>query len=226
MCVLLVAVFFINPLYFTGHHPNIIGGHTPGNMRTLSSVDDLQVSGDDDYVVGFFWWGVVCAVRLLVAAVCFGWVHIRSLVQFGSLSTEGVKFWRFWKQAQQDLHKVAQFLCSFSQIYSLSLSARVSMGPVERVWSQLWQLSTVPSPPPRSLWHWVLYGPFSHTLSSRYIYQYMHTHTHTLSLSLYLSATDGAGKDRRVLGLSCREQNSSGQSFGCREKAWVSRDEQ
>lgn len=103
MCVLLVAVFFVNPLYFTGHHSNIIGGHTPGGMRTLSSVDPLP---PEEYVTGVFWWSVVWMVRVLVAVVCFGWVHSQSVAQFGSSSTEGVKFWRFWKQAQQDLHKV------------------------------------------------------------------------------------------------------------------------
>ena len=103
MCVLLVAVFFINPLYFTGHHSNIIGGHTPGGMRTLSSVDALQEEGD---VVSVFWWGVVWLVRLLVAAVCFGWIHVHSIGTSDHSSHEGVKFWRFWKQAQQDLQKV------------------------------------------------------------------------------------------------------------------------
>ena len=105
MCVLLVAVFFVNPLYFTGHHPNIIGGHTPGGMRTLSSVEGL-VESSEGYMVGVFWWALVWLVRLLVAATCFGWINIRSVSSFDVSSPEGVKFWRFWKQAQQDLHKV------------------------------------------------------------------------------------------------------------------------
>lgn len=116
MCVLLVAVFFLNPLYFTGHHPNIIGGHTPGGMRTLSSVDDPQAYGmsDKGHVIGVFWWGLLWVVRLLVTAVCFGWIHVRSVAAFAPSSPEGVRFWRFWKQAQQDLQKVdqsSQWLC-------------------------------------------------------------------------------------------------------------------
>ena len=106
MCVLLVAVFFVNPLYFTGHHPNIIGGHTPGGMRTLSGVEDPQAMANEGDVFGVVCWGVLWLVRLLVAAACFGWIHIRSVTAFDHLSPEGVKFWRFWKQAQQDLHKV------------------------------------------------------------------------------------------------------------------------
>lgn len=105
MCVLLVAVFFVNPLYFTGHHPNIIGGHTPGGMRTLNSVNNPSVLDEGD-MVGVFWWGVVWLVRLLVAAVCFGWIHVHSIAGFDQSSPEGVRFWRFWKQAQQDLQKV------------------------------------------------------------------------------------------------------------------------
>lgn len=124
MCVLLVAVFFINPLYFTGHHPNIIGGHTPGGMRTLSSVaapDALQEEGDvvlqeEGDVVGVFWWGVVWLVRLLVAAVCFGWIHVHSIGTSDHSSHEGVKFWRFWKQAQQDLQKVLQTTHDVGQV--------------------------------------------------------------------------------------------------------------
>jgi hypothetical protein len=122
MCVLLVAVFFVNPLYFTGHHSHIIGGHTPGGMRTLSSVPDNLPA--DEYVTGVFWWGMVWIVRLLVAAVCFGWLHIRSVAQFGPSSPEGVKFWRFWKQAQQDLHKGEYGACRDSVELALSVMNR------------------------------------------------------------------------------------------------------
>ena len=108
MCVLLVAVFFVNPLYFTGHHSHIIGGHTPGGMRTLSSFNVPMVSDSTDggYMIDVVWWGVTWLIRLLVAAVCFGWIHIRSVAPYDSSSPDGVKFWRFWKQAQQDLHMV------------------------------------------------------------------------------------------------------------------------
>jgi hypothetical protein len=128
MCVLLVAVFFVNPLYFTGHHPNIIGGHTPGGMRTLNTIESpgkLAVDGGGEgYVVGMFWWGVVWCVRLLVAAVCFGWVHLRSAAQFDGSSSEGVRFWRFWKQAQQDLHQGEYGACRDSVESALAVISR------------------------------------------------------------------------------------------------------
>ena len=127
MCVLLVAVFFVNPLYFTGHHPNIIGGHTPGGMRTLSSVEDPRGMSNEGDMFGVVCWGVLWLVRLLVAAACFGWIHIRSVANLDSSSPEGVKFWRFWKQAQQDLHKVYTFAVSNQPVCFLAASRRVPL---------------------------------------------------------------------------------------------------
>ena len=150
MCVLLVAVFFVNPLYFTGHHPNLIGGHT-GSMRTLSSIDNPAINqiADESYEMGTLVWGMLWLVRVLVAAVCFGWVTLRSLTAFGPSAPEGVKFWRFWKQAQQDLQKVRMpdvvYLLTVMTSLPLSpymymyTSLRGSTVLAETVWSQLWQ---------------------------------------------------------------------------------------
>lgn len=149
MCVLLVAVFFVNPLYFTGHNPNIIGGHTLGGMRTLSSVDSSMVESSEGFMVGVFSWALVWLARLVVAAVCFGWIHIRSVASFDGTSPEGVKFWRFWKQAQQDLHKVDGRYIYMYNYTQLRISAYMCMCVcvyyrentvhAETVWSRHWQ---------------------------------------------------------------------------------------
>ncbi|CAI8017124.1 Sterol regulatory element-binding protein 1 [Geodia barretti] len=91
-------------------------------MRTLSSVPNSLPA--EEYVTRVFWWGMVWIVRLLVAAVCFGWLHIRSVAQFGPSSPEGIKFWRFWKQAQQDLHKGEYGACRDSVELALSVINR------------------------------------------------------------------------------------------------------
>ena len=111
MVVTLVAIFFVNPLTFvsTAGRGGPLGAHhsAGGSMRTLNTLDS-PVMVDDGYYhsmdmaiyVGFW------ILRILVAAVCFGWMTLKSMPKIVANSNDAVKFWRFRKQAENDLMKV------------------------------------------------------------------------------------------------------------------------
>jgi len=110
LCVLLVAVFFINPLSFTGQHLVRSSGHVAAATRTLSASEEMmdltnQMEGGDlvtaNIVYYLFW-----VLRVLIAAGCFGYLTLKSMPRITANSSDAVRFWRFRKQAENDLQKV------------------------------------------------------------------------------------------------------------------------
>ena len=104
MVVMLVAIFFINPLSFT---PSVRQTSKHGGMRALNSLelDDDNVGGDQmmDMVIYFGFW----ALRIFIAAVCFGWMTLKSMPKVVANSQDAVRFWRYRKQAENELQKVS-----------------------------------------------------------------------------------------------------------------------
>jgi len=110
LCVLLVAVFFINPLSFTGQHLVRSSGHVAAATRTLSASEEMmdltnQMEGGDlvtaNIIYYLFW-----VLRVLIAAGCFGYLTLKSMPRITANSSDAVRFWRFRKQAENDLQKV------------------------------------------------------------------------------------------------------------------------
>ena len=112
MVVTLVAIFFVNPLSFVstlGGRGGPLGVHpSSGSMRTLNTLDSPGVVVDGDFynstdmaVYACFW-----VLRILIAAVCFGWMTLKSMPKIVANSNDAVRYWRFRKQAENDLLKV------------------------------------------------------------------------------------------------------------------------
>ena len=108
MVVTLVAIFFINPLSFMSPGiggPLSSGPHAAGSMRTLHTLDsptiDVKYTAMDTALYFGFW-----ALRILIAAICFGWMTLKSMPKIVANSNDAVRFWRFRKQAENDLSKV------------------------------------------------------------------------------------------------------------------------
>ena len=109
MVVTLVAIFFINPLSFVSPGiggPLSSGPHAAGgSMRTLHTLDsptiDVKYTAMDTALYFGFW-----ALRILIAAICFGWMTLKSMPKIIANSNDAVRFWRFRKQAENDLSKV------------------------------------------------------------------------------------------------------------------------
>ena len=107
MVVTLVAIFFVNPLSFMGASLGVpqssaAGG---GSMRTLNTLDspfttENASSTDTALYVGLW------VFRILIASVCFGWMSLKSMPKVVANSNDAVRFWRFRKQAENDLLKV------------------------------------------------------------------------------------------------------------------------
>lgn len=124
MVITLVAIFFVNPLTFIpgvgrGGAGGPLGAHSAGgSMRTLNTMDSpsMVVAADNGYFgsmdmalyVGFW------ILRILMAAVCFGWMTLKSMPKVFANSNDAVRFWRFRKQAENDLMKVYTCTCSCS----------------------------------------------------------------------------------------------------------------
>ena len=77
-------------------------------MRTLSTmdspgmvVDNGTFSSMDMAIYVGFW-----VLRILMAAICFGWMTLKSMPKLVANSNDAVRFWRFRKQAENDLMKV------------------------------------------------------------------------------------------------------------------------
>lgn len=109
MVVMLVAVFFVNPLAFVGGPAGGIHHVTPhiGAARTiLGSPDEPAAAAltspslDTLMYVGFL------ALRVLVACLCFGWMTLKSVPRIMANSQDSVHFWRLRKQAEKDLEQV------------------------------------------------------------------------------------------------------------------------
>jgi hypothetical protein len=107
MVVTLVAIFFINPLSFMSPGlggPHAVGGGAVGSMRTLNTLEapmDVKYTAMDTALYFGFW-----ALRILMAAICFGWMTLKSMPKIVANSNDAVRFWRFRKQAENDLSKV------------------------------------------------------------------------------------------------------------------------
>ena len=105
LCVLLVAVFFINPLSFTGQHIIQHGAHVPGGMRSLASEDGMVLTEGGD-MTGKILYYLFWVLRVIIAAGCFGYLTLKSMPRVKINSSDAVRFWRFRKQAENDLQKV------------------------------------------------------------------------------------------------------------------------
>lgn len=119
MVVMLVAIFFVNPFTLSGY-----GGrntlrtvpHSTGSVRTINAYEadydmlDAKESPVDAMMYIGFW-----MLRVLVAAVCFGWMTLKAMPRVVANSQDSVQFWRFRKQAEKDLEEVrlAHKLCGF-----------------------------------------------------------------------------------------------------------------
>ena len=55
-------------------------------------------------------WVGVWFLRLFVAALCFGWMTLKSMPKVMANSSESVQFWRLRKQAEKDLQKVSEWV--------------------------------------------------------------------------------------------------------------------
>ena len=81
------------------------GPHAAGSMRTLHTLDsptiDVKYTAMDTALYFGFW-----ALRILIAAICFGWMTLKSMPKIVANSNDAVRFWRFRKQAENDLSKV------------------------------------------------------------------------------------------------------------------------
>ena len=108
LCVLLVAVFFINPLSFTGQHFVRSSDHFAGGMRSLSTSEGMMdpMEGGDHMTASILYY-LFWVLRVLIAAGCFGYLTLKSMPRVTANSTDAVRFWRFQKQAENDLQKVS-----------------------------------------------------------------------------------------------------------------------
>ena len=108
LCVLLVAVFFINPLSFTGQHMVQHGAQVHAGMRSLSASEEgLVVSTEGGDMTGNILYYLFWVLRVVIAAGCFGYLTLKSMPRVKINSSDAVRFWRFRKQAENDLQKVS-----------------------------------------------------------------------------------------------------------------------
>ena len=120
MVVTLVALFFINPLALSrqGRVLHVIGDAHSGG-RSLSGIE----AGDDRELS---WWGVGGSINLLmflgfwtlrifVAALCFGWMTLKSMPRIMANTQESLHYWRLRKQAEKDLENVR---CRISRFHN------------------------------------------------------------------------------------------------------------
>ena len=105
MCVLLVAAFFVNPLSLSGRSGRV-GDHA-GGMRTLSVADSPNEIAGEDHMINSVIYGLFWVLRIVLAAGCFGWMTLWSMPKITPNSSDAVRFWRFRKQAENDLRKVS-----------------------------------------------------------------------------------------------------------------------
>lgn len=114
MVVMLVAVFFVNPLALYGQgSPNALHAvpHSVGSVRTINAYEadyeDVEVrrSSVDVMVYVGVW-----MLRVLFAALCFGWMTLKAMPRVVANSQDSVQFWRFKKQAEKDIEEVTHAL--------------------------------------------------------------------------------------------------------------------
>lgn len=105
-CVILLAVFFVNPLtFFLPHGESPVGNHA-GSMRSLSGLETSSQLPEPVRLMDSITYLLLWAMRLLVAAAVFGWMALRSFPTVAPNSKGAVQFWRYKMQAEKDVQKV------------------------------------------------------------------------------------------------------------------------
>lgn len=103
-----MAVFFVNPFSLSGPGSvaRMMGGqHTGGAGRSLSAIE-MDTAGESNHSMNTLAFVGVWALRVLVAALCFGWMTLKSIPKVMANSQDSVQFWRLRKQAEKDVEKV------------------------------------------------------------------------------------------------------------------------
>ena len=113
-----------------------------GGMRSLSGMEEVEAGAPSDggrlLLTALFW-----ALRLLIAAVCFGWMTFKSLPGIQANPDAGNNYWKFQVQAKKDLERVG------GEIYRLFYDTSLPL--LSRYPSPLPFLFTFPQFPPISL---------------------------------------------------------------------------
>ena len=132
MVVMLVAVFFINPFALSGQSsPSALRvvPHSAGSVRTINAYemdyDDVEVrrSSVDVMVYVGVW-----MLRVVFAALCFGYMTLKAMPRIIANSQDSVQFWRFKKQAEKDIKDVMTGMlvnvtsCRFASFFHFLLS--------------------------------------------------------------------------------------------------------
>ena len=112
MVVMLLAVFFVNPLTLSGNgRSNALHSvpHSAGSVRTINAYetdyDDVEIrrsSADVMVYVG------VWVLRVVVTVLCFGWMSLKAIPRIIANSQDSIQFWRSKKQAEEDIEKVVK----------------------------------------------------------------------------------------------------------------------
>ena len=76
-------------------------------MRTLNTMDTTGMVSSDYSSMDMALYVSFWALRILIAAVCFGWMTLKSMPKIFANSHDAVRFWRFRKQAENDLMKAS-----------------------------------------------------------------------------------------------------------------------
>ncbi len=165
MVVMLTAVFFINPFSDAGPGGPVVRmmASSPGSVRTLNSFEGnfepnfTEARSSVDTMIYFGFW----IFRIFVAALCFGWITLKSMPRVMTNSRDSVQYWRFRKQAEMDIQKVCyKDYCSILHYYpfSLSLFVRASLPVPETAWRWHCLSLNVPSLPRTLGWWWDFCG--------------------------------------------------------------------
>ncbi len=107
MMVMLVAIFFVNPLALSGvGGPSLhVAPHSMGYSRSLNSFEDMEVFKSSwMYSVAYvgLW-----LFRIMFALFCFGWMTLKAMPRVVANSTESVQYWRYRKQADKNIEEVS-----------------------------------------------------------------------------------------------------------------------
>lgn len=107
MVVMLVAVFWFNPLVMLGG-----ASHQPAHISGGRSLHSIGSDLEDNW--GVYW--AMWALKLVVTALCFGWASLRALPHLPGSSGEAIRYWRLRKQAERDVQNVSNS-CQLVFIY-------------------------------------------------------------------------------------------------------------
>ena len=100
LCFMLVAVFLVDPLSIVSQNAQPHTVHGP--QRTLNWFGMANIASPEEFTLGV---ALVWAVKLLVSLCLFGLAWLYALPKVRD-DKEGVKFWRYRKQAELDVKKV------------------------------------------------------------------------------------------------------------------------